>query len=64
MSCAKKASKWAKLQWRIFTSKGLNAQQTAFVIKKYKSHCCVGLATELIQLMEAQMALTEVPKHF
>ena len=49
---------------RIFASKGLNAQQTAFAIKKQKSHRCVELATEVIQFMEAQMALTEVPKHF
>ena len=48
---------------RIFASKGLDAQQTAFAIKKYKSHHHVGLATEVIQLMEAQMALTEVSKH-
>jgi hypothetical protein len=41
----------------------LDTQQTACAIK-YKSHCCVGLATELIQLVEAQMDLTEVPKHF
>ena len=46
-----------------FASKGFNAQQTACAIK-YKSHCCVGLATELIRLMEAQMGLTKVPKHF
>ena len=49
---------------RIFASKGLDAWQTAFAIKKYKSRCHVGLATEVVQLMEAQMALTEVPKHF
>ncbi|KIM89756.1 hypothetical protein PILCRDRAFT_195617 [Piloderma croceum F 1598] len=52
--------------WRYMDaySKGLNAQQTAFAIKKYKSHRRVGLATEVIQLMEAQMALTKAPEHF
>jgi len=45
-------------------SKGLDAQQTAFAIKKYKSHRRVGLATEIIQLMEAQKALKKVPKQF
>jgi hypothetical protein len=32
MPCARKASKQA--MWRIFASKGLDAQQTAFAIKK------------------------------
>jgi len=45
-------------------AKGLDAQQTAFAIKKYKSHRRVGLATEVIQLMEAQKDLIKVPKQF
>ena len=49
---------------QIFTSKGLDAQQMAFAIKKYKLHHHVGLATEVIEFMEAQMALTKVPEHF
>jgi hypothetical protein len=52
------------LMQQIFTSKGLDAHQTAFAIKKYELHHCVGLATEVIQLMEAQIAFKKAPKHF
>jgi hypothetical protein len=34
-------------------SKGLGAHQTAFAVHKFKSHCCVGLRSEIIALMEA-----------
>jgi hypothetical protein len=33
--------------------KGLDACQTAFTIKKYKSHRCVGLTSEIVALMQA-----------
>ena len=35
------------------SSKGLNAVQTAFAVKKYKSHHQVGLPSEIIALMQA-----------
>ena len=34
-------------------SKGLDARQTAFAIKKYKSHHRVGLTSEIVALMQA-----------
>ena len=40
-----------------FNSKGLDAQQTAFAVKKYKSHRRVGLPGEIISLTTAQEAL-------
>ena len=52
------------LMQQIFTSRGLNAQQTVFAIKKYKLHHCVGLATDVIQLLEAQISPKKVPNHF
>ena len=46
-----------RICWSILTydeySKGLDAQQTAFTVKKYKSHCCVGLPAEIITPMWA-----------
>ena len=35
-------------------SKGLDAQQTAFAVKKYKSHHHVGLPTEILASMQAK----------
>jgi hypothetical protein len=32
--------------------KGLDAQQTAFAVKKYKSHCHVGLPSEILAFMK------------
>ena len=43
-----------------YTHDKLYPQQTVFAVKKYKSHHHVGLATEIIQFMEAQTALTKV----
>jgi hypothetical protein len=40
-----------------FNSKGLDTQQTAFAIKKYKSHRRVGLPSEIVSLTAAQEAL-------
>ena len=40
-----------------FNSKGLDVQQTAFAVRKYKSHRHVGLPSEIISLMAAQEAL-------
>jgi hypothetical protein len=37
----------------LVNSKGLNAHQTAFAVKKYKSHHCVGLTSEIVALMQA-----------
>jgi hypothetical protein len=37
----------------LVNSKGLNARQTAFAVKKYKSHHCVGLTSEIVALMQA-----------
>ena len=37
----------------IFRSKGLDARQTAFAVKKYKSHRRVGLPSEILALMQA-----------
>jgi hypothetical protein len=37
----------------LVNSKGLNARQTAFAIKKYKSHRHVGLTSEIVALMQA-----------
>ena len=45
-----------------YCSKGLNTEQMAFAVETYKSHCRVGLATEVIQLMEAQKDLKKFPK--
>ena len=37
----------------LINSKGLDAHQTAFAIKKYKSHRRVGLTSEIVALMQA-----------
>jgi len=42
--------------------KGLNAQQTAFAMKQYKSHRRVGLPSDIIRLMAAKEALKEASK--
>jgi len=34
-------------------SKGLDAHQTAFAVKKYKSHRQVGLPSDIVALMQA-----------
>ncbi|KAG2335897.1 hypothetical protein BDR05DRAFT_897530 [Suillus weaverae] len=41
--------------WRYMDAyrKGLDSHQTAFVVRKYKSHRCVGLPNEIIALMES-----------
>ncbi|KAG1735073.1 uncharacterized protein EDB91DRAFT_1083817 [Suillus paluster] len=36
--------------------KGLDAQQAAFAVKKYHSHHCVGLATEILTALDAETA--------
>ena len=36
-----------------YYSKGLNAKQTAFAVKKYKLHCHVGLPNDIIALMQS-----------
>lgn len=42
-------------------SKGLDAVQTAFAMKKYKSHRQVGLPSEIIVSMRAQQADVGAP---
>jgi len=36
----------------------------AFAIKEYEFHHCVGLAIEVIEVIKAQMALTQGLEHF
>lgn len=51
LSCHLSMHEWHK--WLIFSCrKGLNAQQTAFAIKKYKSHRRVGLPSEILASMK------------
>ena len=42
-------------------SKGLDAVQTAFAVKKYKCHQRVGLPSEIMALMRAQHGAVGVP---
>jgi hypothetical protein len=42
-------------------SKGLDAVQTAFAVKKYKSHWQVGLPSEIMALMRARWGVVGVP---
>jgi hypothetical protein len=44
------------LLMQLIYSKGLNSHQTAFAVKKYKSHCHVGLPDDIITLMAAGQA--------
>jgi hypothetical protein len=48
--------------FNLLGSKGLDAQQPAFAIKKYKSHCQVGLPSDIISLMATQEALKGITK--